>query len=231
MDRERLSTREAARPTFDRSARVGREAGRYGPPLRIALFVLAACAATRAEGAAAPEHRPPAVESSITARWARSPPDGTWAAGLAVDFRGSISSVSLDGDVLRMRDPRPGAVDAGMLLVAGALGRRIVRGPRVALELEAVGSLFLLAIGDAGIGAPGIGGGLGIEWRIARPLALAVSARCTVPLPLVDATASLRVAAGPLALSLGWRDVRFLPAFGIPGRYSSGPQATVAATF
>jgi hypothetical protein len=54
-------------------------------------------------------------------------------------------------------------------------------------------------------------------------------ARSARPLRLLflDATAALRVAAGPLALSLGWRDVRFLD---YPSRYSSGPQVSVAAT-
>jgi hypothetical protein len=189
-----------------------------------------ACAAARAEDVVPPEPRP-FTDLEVTTRWARLPSEGTWAAGLALDARGRIWSASLSGDVMRMRDPRADAEDAGMLLLIGTFGRRVAGGPVVSLHAEAVGSLFLLVIGDVGVGAPGVGGGLGAKWRIGRALALSVGTRLVVPFPIADSNAALRFGAGPLELSVGWRDVRFVPVLGIRGRYSSGPQLAVAATF
>jgi hypothetical protein len=196
----------------------------------VALALLGSCLAARAEDGVPPEPLR-ASDLGAAARWARLPSERTWIAGVALDVRGARWSASLCGDVMRMRDPRPGADDAGMLFLAGALGRRIAGGPAVSLHAEAIGALFLLVVGDVGVGAPGVGGGLGAEWRIARALAVTANARLVVPFPIADTNAALRLGAGPLALFLGWRDVRFVPVFGIPGRYSSGPQLAVTATF
>ena len=118
-----------------------------------------------------------------------------------------------------------------MFLLVGAIGRWIAGGTSVSIRAEAVGTLFAMVIGDVGVGAPGVGGGLLVEWRVARALALTGGTRVTVPFPLADSSAALCVALGPLALSAGWRDFRFLPVFGLPGRYSSGPEVSASMLF
>ncbi len=64
--------------------------------------------------------------------------------------------------------------------------------------------------------------------RIRAGIELAAYTRLTVPFPIADAGAALRLTAGRIAASVGWRDVRFLPVFGVPGRYATGPLVAVA---
>jgi hypothetical protein len=205
------------------------------PPFaRLAPHLLAAVlAAPFAAGADEPstDAVAPPLTRALTVRHALLPADGTSATGVALEVRRGGGSVDLSGDVLHLRDPRPGSEDPGMLLLSGAVGRIVAGGSSASLRAEAVGTLFAAVIGDVGVAAPGVGGGLQAEWRIGPAVALACGTRVTVPFPLADSTAGLRAAVGPLVLAAGWRDVRFLPVFGLPGRYASGPEASVAMVF
>lgn len=194
--------------------------------------VRAACAAlglasavARAEGPAPP---PPEgwqpLPAEVTASWSSLPQERTWAGGVALALGGPATTLTVAGDAVRLRDPRPDAEHAGMVLVAGYLGGRIAGGERAWLRADLGGSLFLAVIGDVGVGAPGFGGGLAGGWRLAPGLSLAAAAHLTVPVPLADLSGALKLSVGRAVLSAGWRDVRFVPVLGLPGRYSSGPQ-------
>jgi hypothetical protein len=54
------------------------------------------------------------------------------------------------------------------------------------------------------------------SWRSAPRLSIEARAQLTVPIPVTDASLALRYQAGPVAVALGWRDVRFIPVFAIP---------------
>ena len=197
------------------------------PCVAVLLLTAASNVAADAEVGRAPVQRPVV----IGARWASLPQEGTWVAGLAGEARGSRLTMTATGDAVRLRDPRPDSDPVGMFLATGSLGRRIAGGRNAWLEAEAVGSMFLAIIGDVGVGMWGVGPGLRGSWQLSRWLALSAGAKLTVPFPLTDSSAAVRFTAGRLAFAGGWRDVRFLRLFGLPGRYASGPQMSASMAF
>jgi hypothetical protein len=191
-----------------------------------------ASAVARAEGAAPASsegwHSLPAVAA---ASWSRLPRDGTWVGGVALALGGPATTLTVTGDAIRLREPGPEGIHAGMLLVGGYLGGRIAGGDRAWLRADLGGSLFFAVFGDVGVGAPGLGGGLAGAWHVAPSLALVASAHLTVPIPIADSWGAVRLSIGRATISAGWRDVRFVPVLGLPGRYSSGPQIGVGFVF